>query len=30
VRDINEIVRRVANAPPPGQPEPFDDELPGG
>ena len=30
VRDIIEIVRQVANGLPPGQPDPLDDDLPGG
>jgi hypothetical protein len=30
VRDIIEIVRQVANGLPPGQPDPWDDDLPGG
>ena len=28
--EIMEILRQVANAPPPGQPDPFDDDAPGG
>jgi hypothetical protein len=30
VRDIIEIVRQVANGLPPGLPDPFDNDLPGG
>lgn len=30
VRDIIEIVRQVANGLPPDQPNPFDDDAPGG
>jgi hypothetical protein len=30
VREIIEIVNEVARGLPPGQPDPFDDELPGG
>ena len=30
VREIIEIVRHVANGLPPGQPDPFDADLPGG
>jgi hypothetical protein len=30
VRDIIEIVRQVANGLPAGQPDPLDDDLPGG
>jgi len=30
VRDIIEIVRHVASGLPPGQPDPLDDDLPGG
>jgi hypothetical protein len=30
VREIIEIVRQVANGLPPGQADPFDDDLPGG
>jgi len=28
--EIMEVLRQVANASPAGQPDPFDDELPGG
>jgi hypothetical protein len=30
VREIVDIVRQVADGLPPGQPDPFDDDLPGG
>jgi hypothetical protein len=30
VREIIEIVRDVANGLPPGQPDPLDDDMPGG
>jgi hypothetical protein len=30
VQEIITIVRKVANEPPSGQPNPFDNELPGG
>jgi hypothetical protein len=30
VRDIIEIVRQVATGSPPGQPDPLDEDLPGG
>jgi hypothetical protein len=30
VREIISIVRQVASGPPPGQPDPLDDDMPGG
>jgi hypothetical protein len=30
VQEIISIVRQVASGPPPGQPDPLDDDMPGG
>ena len=30
VQEIITVVRQVSSGPPPGSPDPFDDELPGG
>jgi hypothetical protein len=30
VQEIMTIVRQVSNGPPPGQPDPLDDDVPGG
>jgi len=30
VQEIITIVRQVSNGPPPGQPDPLDDDVPGG